>query len=204
VFKAALLASAAAIIVGHNHPSGDPRPSADDVAVTKRKREGPGNDSPAPLFSCLLYLEQHDAAEAVCTDAPPQHEEAEAFAAATTGAEPATQTVALPRVTKWPRLFAWAFFAPSSQQFMVRQPQALVQTPLFGSQQDLSALQQPAMLQQFPFAQQLPFEQHEGTEAAAVPPLLAETGAYETAATAKAAKRRFLTTFIWFLLTESF
>jgi len=36
VFKAALLANAAAIIVCHNHPSGDPTPTADDVEVTRR------------------------------------------------------------------------------------------------------------------------------------------------------------------------
>ncbi len=36
VFKAALLANAAAIIISHNHPSGDPTPSADDVALTSR------------------------------------------------------------------------------------------------------------------------------------------------------------------------
>lgn len=36
VFKAALLANAAAIVAGHNHPSGDPSPSPDDVALTRR------------------------------------------------------------------------------------------------------------------------------------------------------------------------
>ena len=36
VFKAALIANAAAIIVAHNHPSGDPMPSADDAAITIR------------------------------------------------------------------------------------------------------------------------------------------------------------------------
>jgi DNA repair protein RadC len=36
VFKAALLANAAAIIVCHNHPSGDPTPTVDDVEVTRR------------------------------------------------------------------------------------------------------------------------------------------------------------------------
>lgn len=36
VFKAALLANAAAIIVAHNHPSGDPTPSPDDAALTAR------------------------------------------------------------------------------------------------------------------------------------------------------------------------
>ncbi len=36
VFKDAVVASAASIIVAHNHPSGDPTPSAEDVTVTKR------------------------------------------------------------------------------------------------------------------------------------------------------------------------
>jgi DNA repair protein RadC len=36
VFKAAIAASAAAVILIHNHPSGDPEPSDDDVALTKR------------------------------------------------------------------------------------------------------------------------------------------------------------------------
>jgi DNA repair protein RadC len=35
VFKAALLASAAHIIVAHNHPSGDPTPSREDIDITK-------------------------------------------------------------------------------------------------------------------------------------------------------------------------
>lgn len=35
IFKPALLANAAAIIVGHNHPSGDPSPSPEDIVVTR-------------------------------------------------------------------------------------------------------------------------------------------------------------------------
>ena len=35
VFKAAVRRSAASVIVVHNHPSGDPTPSPDDVAVTR-------------------------------------------------------------------------------------------------------------------------------------------------------------------------
>ncbi|MEW6319895.1 MAG: DNA repair protein RadC [Acidobacteriota bacterium] len=38
VFRAAALASASAIVVFHNHPSGDPAPSADDGRVTERLR----------------------------------------------------------------------------------------------------------------------------------------------------------------------
>ncbi|MSO29708.1 MAG: DNA repair protein RadC [Acidobacteria bacterium] len=36
VFREAASASAAAIVLFHNHPSGDPAPSPDDVALTKR------------------------------------------------------------------------------------------------------------------------------------------------------------------------
>jgi DNA repair protein RadC len=36
VFKPAILSNAAAIICGHNHPSGDPKPSAEDRAITER------------------------------------------------------------------------------------------------------------------------------------------------------------------------
>jgi DNA repair protein RadC len=36
VFKAALRLNAAAIIVVHNHPTGDPSPSPEDVAVTRQ------------------------------------------------------------------------------------------------------------------------------------------------------------------------
>ena len=36
VFRSAILAGAAGIIVVHNHPSGDPTPSGDDRAVTRQ------------------------------------------------------------------------------------------------------------------------------------------------------------------------
>jgi DNA repair protein RadC len=36
VFRSAILAGAAGIIVAHNHPSGDPTPSTDDRAVTRQ------------------------------------------------------------------------------------------------------------------------------------------------------------------------
>jgi DNA repair protein RadC len=39
VLKAALLANAAAVIVAHNHRSGDPEPSTEDRAATKRLQE---------------------------------------------------------------------------------------------------------------------------------------------------------------------
>jgi len=36
VFRPAILSAAASIIVAHNHPSGDPSPSDDDLAITRR------------------------------------------------------------------------------------------------------------------------------------------------------------------------
>lgn len=36
VFKAAMLANAATIALAHNHPSGDPRPSCSDIALTQQ------------------------------------------------------------------------------------------------------------------------------------------------------------------------
>ena len=38
VFKAAILANAAAIVVGHNHPSGELAPSDDDIAMMRNLR----------------------------------------------------------------------------------------------------------------------------------------------------------------------
>ncbi len=36
VFKAAVLANAASVVIAHNHPSGDPTPSPEDRAMTRR------------------------------------------------------------------------------------------------------------------------------------------------------------------------
>ena len=36
VFKPAILAGAAALLLAHNHPSGDPEASAEDIALTRR------------------------------------------------------------------------------------------------------------------------------------------------------------------------
>lgn len=39
VFKVAILANSASIIVAHNHPSGDPIPSKEDINITIRLKE---------------------------------------------------------------------------------------------------------------------------------------------------------------------
>jgi len=36
VFKPAILSGSAALVLAHNHPSGDPDPSAEDIALTRR------------------------------------------------------------------------------------------------------------------------------------------------------------------------
>ena len=36
VFKPAILAGSSALLLAHNHPSGDPEPSAEDLALTRR------------------------------------------------------------------------------------------------------------------------------------------------------------------------
>ena len=36
VFKDAIAHSAASVVLAHNHPSGDPEPSEDDLTITKR------------------------------------------------------------------------------------------------------------------------------------------------------------------------
>lgn len=36
VFKPAILSNAAAMILAHNHPSGDPKPSSEDISITQR------------------------------------------------------------------------------------------------------------------------------------------------------------------------
>ncbi len=42
VFKTALLSSAASVLLIHNHPSGDPTPSRDDISITE-KLKGAGD-----------------------------------------------------------------------------------------------------------------------------------------------------------------
>jgi DNA repair protein RadC len=36
VMKSAIVSSAGALVLAHNHPSGDPEPSAEDIALTRR------------------------------------------------------------------------------------------------------------------------------------------------------------------------
>lgn len=53
VFAGAIKAGAAAIIVAHNHPSGDPRPSSADIAVTKKLSDA-GKIMDVPLLDHII------------------------------------------------------------------------------------------------------------------------------------------------------
>ena len=57
VFGPAVRMGAAAVIVGHNHPSGDPAPSAEDVDVTKRLRDA-GQLLGVPLLDHVVVGEE--------------------------------------------------------------------------------------------------------------------------------------------------
>jgi DNA repair protein RadC len=68
IFKAAFLVNAASIVLAHNHPSGDPAPSAEDHTVTRQLRDA----------GALLGIEVHD--HIVLGDAPRYYSFAEAGA----------------------------------------------------------------------------------------------------------------------------
>jgi DNA repair protein RadC len=59
VFRIAVLASAAAIVCVHNHPSGDLSPSSADVAVTRQLHEA-GNLMEIELLDHLIIGNQED------------------------------------------------------------------------------------------------------------------------------------------------
>ena len=56
VFRTAILASAASIIVVHNHPSGDPRPGPEDMELTARLRQA-GDLIGIPLLDHIVVTE---------------------------------------------------------------------------------------------------------------------------------------------------
>ncbi|MCY8478071.1 JAB domain-containing protein [Bacillus atrophaeus] len=53
VYQAALLCNASAVIIGHNHPSGDITPSKEDIEVTKKIYEA-GELMCIPLFDHII------------------------------------------------------------------------------------------------------------------------------------------------------
>jgi DNA repair protein RadC len=59
VFKAALLTNAAGLILAHNHPSGDPTPSPEDVALVTRLRQA-GELLGMELLDALIVVDPRD------------------------------------------------------------------------------------------------------------------------------------------------
>lgn len=57
IFKAAILANAASVVVAHNHPSGNPEPSEQDIAVTKMLVEA-GEVLGIPVHDHLIVTER--------------------------------------------------------------------------------------------------------------------------------------------------
>lgn len=56
IFKAALLANAAGVILAHNHPSGNPEPSEADIRMTRRLQRA-GRVMSIPLLDHLIMTE---------------------------------------------------------------------------------------------------------------------------------------------------
>jgi DNA repair protein RadC len=54
VFQSAVLIGACGVIVGHNHPSGDPSPSPEDRAVTRRLADA-GKLIGVPLLDSVVW-----------------------------------------------------------------------------------------------------------------------------------------------------
>lgn len=53
IYQAALLCNASAVIIGHNHPSGDITPSKEDIEVTQKIYEA-GKIMCIPLFDHII------------------------------------------------------------------------------------------------------------------------------------------------------
>ncbi len=56
IFKAAIENSSASIILIHNHPSGNPDPSKEDIAITKKIVES-GKILDIPVFDHLIIAD---------------------------------------------------------------------------------------------------------------------------------------------------
>jgi DNA repair protein RadC len=54
VFRGAIVATAAAIIVAHNHPSGNPEPSTEDIEITKQLVES-GKTIGIPVHDHVIF-----------------------------------------------------------------------------------------------------------------------------------------------------
>ena len=56
MFQGAILVGAVALIIAHNHPSGDPEPSLEDIEVTRRLHEA-GKILGVPLLDHIIVGE---------------------------------------------------------------------------------------------------------------------------------------------------
>ncbi len=59
VFRGAMLAGAAAVILVHNHPSGSTTPSPDDLAITKRLKDS-GKLLGVPVLDHIIMVQDGD------------------------------------------------------------------------------------------------------------------------------------------------
>lgn len=59
IFKAAIVANAAAIVLGHNHPGGDPAPSASDLEFTRKALAASALIGIPILDHLILTIETH-------------------------------------------------------------------------------------------------------------------------------------------------
>ena len=57
VFRSAIVANSASIIVAHNHPSGNPEPSEEDISITKKLVES-GKVLGVHVFDHLIFAEE--------------------------------------------------------------------------------------------------------------------------------------------------
>ena len=56
VFRSSIVANSASIIVAHNHPSGNPEPSEEDISITKKLVES-GKILGVHVFDHLIFVE---------------------------------------------------------------------------------------------------------------------------------------------------
>ena len=57
VFRGAIVATAASVILAHNHPSGNPEPSEEDIAITKQLVES-GKIMGIPVHDHIIFAER--------------------------------------------------------------------------------------------------------------------------------------------------
>lgn len=59
IFQAALLDNAAAVICAHNHPSGNPEPSREDIRITRKLQEA-GEVMDIPIHDHLIIVGENE------------------------------------------------------------------------------------------------------------------------------------------------